>query len=233
MRKIFALALIFMAIGAALTEILRPQAEESQVVRVEETPSQPTRLAFGGLQTLPERRRLNMIEIKDSKESTQDPLEVAKQYLAAHDGEVQLQAHHRLQPTLFKNPLGSKVKYSIYQGKLPIIGLDIGIGLSREMEVRSFENGYRPLNRLDVKSLYVLDTKGIVDRLPSQRYQAQVNADEMLTKVLVAIPGRDTPELAYVVSAKEVGEAKDRPVQLLVRATDGLVLKINYARSEF
>lgn len=157
------------------------------------------------------------------------PLEVANAYLEAHKSLWKIQQHHQLRPVEFRTPLGSKVKYSVFQGNIPVLEMGIEIQLDRNLNVTQVQNSYRPIAEVNLKTP-ALTAAEVVEK-NGDRYQLEEESS-ILSPVLYSRLGDAAPELAYVVSVKEKGQ-ESHSFQILFRASDGQVLSKSIARTEF
>lgn len=157
------------------------------------------------------------------------PTDIANEYLSGHKALWKIQPFHALHPVEFRTPLGTKVKYSVFQGEVPIVDMEIEIQLDRNLNVSNVQSNYRPLEMAAVKNP-ALSAEDIVNR-NSDRYETEGEA-KLTPPVLFARPGNATPELAYLVSVRDKSQAS-RSVQILFRASDGQVLSKSVSRAEF
>lgn len=166
--------------------------------------------------------------------SGSDPVEVTREFLNAHREEWKLQTYHELRPVEHRTPLGSQVKYAVYQDGIPIVGLAIDFRLAANLQILEVDNRYQSLERLDLDSLQILNEEEISETALGKQYRPDPGVSNQFSKVLVVVPGQNTPELAYVAAVREQTlDSKSRPVKLLLRATDGQILKKSFSRAEF
>lgn len=170
--------------------------------------------------------------VSDSAPKETDPVKAALEYIEEHRETWNIRSHHELRPSLTSSPLGAAVRFDVLQDGLAVSGLSITIHLGRNNEVRSVDNMYRPLEPTDLSQsmLTAEEAAGLV----GERYLASEDGAEP-GMVLYANPSAQSPEPAYSMSMVELsnGGATRRPVSLLVRASDGQILDIAYARTEF
>jgi hypothetical protein len=158
-----------------------------------------------------------------------NPIEVATEYLEEHREEWNLQPYHDFRAVEFHTPLGTKVKFSVYQSDVPIVEMGIQMEIGRDLTVLNVQNKYQPIAKADI-DLRGLDAEQILGK-NSGRYEAD-GESKLPPPVLFVRPGSRQPELAYLLSVKDRG-LDSRPVQILFRASDGQVLAKTLSRSEF
>lgn len=157
------------------------------------------------------------------------PLDVAKNFLEAHRAEWGLQPYHDFRPVEFSNPLGTKVKFSVYQSGVPIVDMGIQIEIGRDLSVKGVQNNYRPLAKADL-SLRNLSAQQLMDRNQG-RFELD-GPTSSLSPVLFARPGKAEPEVAYLIPVRD-RRKNSASVQVLFRASDGQVLGKSFDRVEF
>ena len=163
------------------------------------------------------------------------PQEVADNYLKKHRETFNIQPFHAPRSEVFRSPIGSKVRYTFTQSGLPIIGMEIQIRMDSNLVVEKVTNNYRPLKKVDLESLDSLSQETMREIAESNQYEEDLGgAKREYNRVLVPVSGSDTPEVAFVAPVKErLPGNRTRPVQLLLRASDGQVLKKSFSRAEF
>ena len=148
----------------------------------------------------------------------------AQEYVDAHRKTLRIGDHHRLVPQLDQNPLGTVVRYQVYEKNLPIMGMDITVHFSSRGSITQLENHYRALEPVsDEKTI----SEERILKLVTDRYGYQPT-DHPISHILYAGSENDTaPTRAYVI---QVRLSSGRPMQLMVRATDGLLLSRVFTR---
>jgi hypothetical protein len=179
--------------------------------------------ALPGSPFLPQTRQPSM---ESGRYST--PFESAREYLEAHREEWGLKAYHEFRPVEYRTPLGSYIKFSVFENGIPILNLDIEMELDKSLKVTTVKNNYRDISRTVARE--ALPFTDIVKRVEAE-YQT-LTQDETQRPVLFVGEMSATPELAYVLDAKEKNGAR-RPVQLVIRASDGTILTQSFSRTEF
>lgn len=220
MRKLFVFSAMLLAFYIALQELQDPWKTRPRPVVAESAGGRPEQLALPSIQ-LP-LRAPSMTKAKKTA------METADAYLNDHQAEWKIQPFHQLRPEEFKTPLGTKIKYSVFQGQVPVIDMGVEIQLDRNQNVIDVQNQYRPLEKADMDNLLSLEE--IVDR-NSERYE--LHGEERLSPpVLFVRSGSNVPEAAYLISVKD--KTRDaRSVQILFRASDGHIISKSVSRSEF
>jgi len=159
------------------------------------------------------------------------PQGITDRYLMEHGEELGLKPWHELRPSVFQTPLGARVNYQVFQDGLPILGAELHMRLGRDNVVH-LENQYLPLEKVDVNPKDAIDTAQVHELMKVSNYLPDPSVGTEPAKILVPVQGTNRAELVYVVSAREPGGSR-RPVQVLLRASDGQVLGKNYSRMEF
>jgi hypothetical protein len=133
------------------------------------------------------------------------PLDVADQFVKAHREEWQLQPYHELRGSLLLSPeIGTKVKYSVYQDGVLILGLDIEVDVGSDLKVQAFQNNYRPVVHIDFQKNRYLTAE-------------QVAGKASVEKMLYVNSVSAIPELVYFIRMDEVWKG-------MFRARDGKML---------
>lgn len=169
--------------------------------------------------------RRNRIE-----EKSRTALEVADDYIEAKRKEWGIREHHDLVASVFKTPIGARVKYSVFQEGIPIVGLEIRIRLGRDLSIQAVNNKYVPLEKAQIKSHDFLTGREVLENWQSSLLRPDKTHSRKLDKVLVYLAGNESPELAFVVPGRD---RMNRAVQILLRARDGQTLMTSYSRAEF
>ena len=155
-------------------------------------------------------------------------LKVASDYLDLHKREWQLREYHRVRGIVFVNPLGARVKFSIYQDEIPLQDMSFEFQIGRDLTIDSITNHYRPVEKFDVEKSKVLPFEEMKLNL-SRTFEL---GGTEYAQILVVPNGAQKPELAYVFSVKDrVDPTKSYDV--VVRASDGMQLLKTTPRVEF
>ena len=159
--------------------------------------------------------------------------EKAQHYLDAHRTDLGIKPYHELRAVEFQSPLGTQVKFSVFQDNIPVIGLGIELQVSPSGLVSISDNQYPDVSQAETPKEKILTFESVL-KLHEQDYQIMEGAipTQELSTFWFMRPGTNTPELAYVLSLRERNEEK-KQVQVVFRATDGQILSRQYARSEF
>ncbi len=194
------------------------------------------RQAAVGSWNLPARESANVEEAtapaNDRPVAAEDtPQAITDRYLMEHGEELGLKPWHEMKPSVFQTPLGARVTYQVFQDGLPILGAELRMRLGRDNVVH-LESQYLPFERADVNPVSAIGTAQVQDLMKASNYLPDPSVGTEPARILIPVQGTNRAELAYVVSAREPGGSR-RPVQILLRASDGQVLGKNYSRMEF
>ena len=140
-----------------------------------------------------------------------------------------VQDFHELRPVVTEGPMGSRVKYSVYQDGLPIVGMEILVELDESHGVLNVENGYQSVRKVDVTQPGLSSEEAIARNSP--RYEMDPVSTAGVSTILFYGSGMDEPELSYVVPVRERDGGAS--AQIIFRASDGQVLGRQNSRSEF
>lgn len=162
----------------------------------------------------------------------ESPEEIARKYLEDHGEELGLRSYHEMRPSIFQTPLGARVTYQVFQDGVPVIGSEIRLQIGRNHNVMDLDNRYVPLERVDLSAHGGLDHGQVQELMRISNYLPDPSVGDEPARVLYPVPGTNRAELAYVVSAREPSGSR-RPIQVLLRASDGQVLGKNVSRAEF
>lgn len=230
MKKAFFITIVLATFLAVLYQTLQIGTPVRRMSKKGEHDLNRVALASVGTQAvgLPAKRVMQAL-LPDSP-LTVSLVDVANNFLNARRQEWQIQDHHELRPAVHESPLSTEVKYAVYQDGVPIVGLEIRIRIGKGTEVESVDNRYLPLKKVDVNDVLLSEANETVERLRSLGYAVDNKAQGEWSRVLVPVEGTDVPEVAYVITARDM---RRRSVELLVRATDNQILRRMYPRSEF
>ncbi len=164
--------------------------------------------------------------------AVESPEEIGQKYLQDHFDELGLKSYHEMRPSIFQTPLGARVTYQVFQDGVPVVGSEIRLQIGRNHDVMDLDNRYVPLERVDLSAHGGLDNGQVQELMRVSNYLPDPSVGDEPARVLYPVPGTNRAELAYVVSAREPSGSR-RPIQVLLRASDGQVLGKNVSRAEF
>lgn len=154
-----------------------------------------------------------------------DPIAVATQILEAHRATWELRDYHSFEAEAYTNPLSTLVRFQVYQGKVPVLGMNIEIELDRDLKTKRVTPLYKAIEKLETTPTLAPQ---LVSRI-STRYETSLESLVKASPVIYYNPDVGSAELAFVV--RTVDKQLARPAQILVRAADGQILKKNYPRA--
>jgi hypothetical protein len=160
-----------------------------------------------------------------------DVKQIADEHVEAHREEWGIQAHHDLRMSYtYAGPLGSVVKYKVYQGDLALTGMDVEVRVGNDRTVKGVQVHYFPAKEVDL-SAPALSEQEIVDSV-ADRFE-QVPGQSASTQMLFmpSAPGSQAV-LAVAMTVRRKGAETSEPVQAIFRASDGQILDLTVARSE-
>lgn len=228
MRKYFFLVVMLLAIYLGIQEVaqigMTPQISESapDISHGSIAPLGAAKLALPHARSEQE---------PSMKKGTGDPtIDAAQAYLLEHKGEFNLQEHHDFRPHVFTNPLGSTVRFDVFQDGLPLLGAYIDVEMDANRDISSVTSHYEPYPRVDTANKEVLSMEEIRVKMP-ERY-GSIAGEAPSLMLLPGVAGGGELELVYVMRFADK-EMNGRPVQILFRATDGQMLRKSVARAEF
>jgi Zn-dependent metalloprotease len=160
--------------------------------------------------------------IDSPKENAQ---KVADEFLSGHRDEWQIQSYHELKADVFPNSEGTKVKYTVFQDGIPIVGMNIIVEVGADHQILSVTNGYHPVARADLEENAALPAEEIASALGDQ-YTIQPGTIAHSQRVLFFQPDLDEVELAYTLPLIPNQGNQAPVVQATVRASDGEILQI-------
>lgn len=150
-------------------------------------------------------------------------IEIINFYLEKNRKDFNLQPYHEFRPVSLSSPEGTFVKYEVYQDGIWIWGMDLQFQLDDKDEIIEKKINYKPIEKLYFNEK---DFSDVASLLPN-RYK--VNPVVGPSKIIFT--ETQEPTLAYVVRAFE--KQKQKSLQLIVRASDGLILKKLVNSGEF
>ena len=226
MKRFILGALALMAGYYLLLSGQEPQSQESLVVMPREA----------SLASIPERRTTAVtpaVAIAEEDLGETEARRVADEHIEAMRDQWGIKPYHDLHwENTYSSPLGRVVKYKVYQGDLPLVGMDVEVRVNREAKVADTAVHYTPVEEADL-SQPSLTEQDILDSV-SNRYEAV--SGSTATPVLF-IPTSAVasfgPELAIAMTVRRRDVAGSEPVQAIFRARDGQILDLTVARAEF
>jgi hypothetical protein len=155
---------------------------------------------------------------------------VADDYIDTHREEWGIQAHHDLRyDYTYANPLGTLVKYKVYQGDFVVQGMDVEIRLDREGGVKDAAVHYVPAKEVDLNAP-ALSAEEIVDSV-GDRFESVPGQTANTPLIFTPSAPNSQPVLAIAMTVRRKGG--NEPVQAIFRASDGQILDLTVARGEF
>lgn len=225
MRKYFFLMMIATAVYLGIQEFRNEAGLISDQAQIESVPGP----SAPQLAAVPPGPRLPGLTTSEEAVSEDPVIRAAQNYLLKHKDELNLQDHHHLRPQVFSSPLGSTVRFDVYQDGLPLLGAYIDVEMDADRQISSMTSHYEPYERVETETKEVLSMEEIRTKLPV-RYGSL--AGEAPSLMLLPSGAGSNVELVYVMRFSDK-EQNGRPVQILFRATDGQILRKSMARTEF
>jgi hypothetical protein len=217
------LGVIVIAIGLGLSDLVQFSREpQTQVSPTSE--QNPQQIEVNPTVPVPVQELRNPAgQIRSTR-----PIEIARLYLEEHRKQWKLQDHHQFVPQESMSPLGSRVRFGIYQDGIQVLGMGIELMVKSTGEVREISNDYVPLHRWtgDVKDFVSEDS---ISAKLKDSYE--LDSSVPISRALVPVPVSHDVEAVLVVSAKKIGRSETQT--LLVRASDGQILNKAVPRKEF
>lgn len=178
---------------------------------------------------LPERRSVSERVNSEANWPGDTALEIAGAYLDAHREAWNIQPYHQMKPELVENPLGSLVKFAVYQGETPVMGMQIQVRIGLRGEIQDVLSDYKPIPEADLNQP-MLRADEILAGV-SNRFEAVAEGVPAVPVIYVA-PGDSGPVAALAMTVRKAGSG-EQPVQAIFRASDGQILDLTMARAEF
>jgi len=167
-----------------------------------------------------EEKRMEVLSVKATQQ-TGPKFETIKQ--------LKTQEYHEVQRESFDSPLGKTIVYSFSQEGIPIVGMAIRMRQESNGTLVEEENTYRPIPKIPVNR-QVLEEQANQIKETSSRYDLSSLSPESL--VILIREGIDEGELAFTATSTDKLRS-NHPVQVVVRADDGKILRKSFSRKEF
>lgn len=161
-----------------------------------------------------------------------DSLLTANEYIELNRKALGIQKHHDLKPLIYSNPLGTNVKYTVFQDNIPVVGMGLLVRVGRDNSVLGIEHDYRPLEKADTAPSQKLSPDEIISQA-NNRYALADKDLNSIPIILYAAPNSTKPQLAYVMRVVDQNASKPRVLQIVFRVEDGQILARSQARAEF
>lgn len=145
-----------------------------------------------------------------------------------------IQEHHRLKAESRRSPMGTFVSFKVYQGNIPVIGMQLDFRVNRLGNVTEVFNGYKPVNEVRVE----LDHKKTVEEvLQIQQHQYGAAAGALLqstySSVIWVEPYSMQAHLGYVIPVISKPKKSEVPERAIFSVTTGQLLARELPKSEF
>lgn len=163
------------------------------------------------------------LTLEEGQSVPQRTIDLTNFYLEKHRRDLNLQPYHEFRPAYFGSPDSSYVRYDVYQDGIWVWDMHLIFTVNEKGEITQKNIQYSPIEKLYFN---VKDFENLKEVLP-EKYKIKTLSEP--TKVIFT--ETSDPTIAYVVEAIE--KQSKKPLQLIVRATDGLVLKKIRKRAEF
>lgn len=150
---------------------------------------------------------------------------VADTYVSDHRASWGVREYHELRGEEFPGPLGTEVRYKVYQDGLEVMGLELRVEVDANGSVTETGNNYLPMARADLSQPELAPDEAI--RRSGVADGDVASAAMSARRVLFAGPGAEEPELGFAVS---LDNDPNGPSSAIVRASDGQPLARNFAR---
>lgn len=235
MRKYLIASIVLLALFLGIEEVREKYGNGGSTA----TNTDVTQPLFGGITPSAPRKRNQTLEFfqpnhEGDVSSEASLIELARTYLEAHNDEFKVQPHHQLKGHLFTSPIGNTVRFDVYQDGLPLFETFIDVEIDGQRQISSVTSHYDAFPRVDTQRAKILSQEEIQSKL-SSRYVVKTGE----TPSMMLLPtgqGRDV-EIVYVMQFTDREISGRNPmgnhVQLLLRASDGQILKKSFARVEF
>lgn len=223
MNRIKWLVVIGIASGIALVFVFMPPERPRAIRKI--APRVVSRSSIH----LPQRRqeRLVLLSVSDSAMATDnDVLRAADNYLASQNTR-RITEEHRAVGRVTRSPLGSVVRYDIYQGLLPVVGMRIEVHVDHALKVTKTDWNYRPIAAVELEEGGPALYDHVKSRLPNG-YELRKDRSGY-SEIIYELFQQGRGEHAVVVPV--VNEHKI-PMSLILRASDGAVLGAEMPRYE-
>lgn len=156
-----------------------------------------------------------------------DILKVADGFIQRQIEDQKIRKEHQVRGQVFRTPFGSAVKYTVFQGDIPVVGMHIEVRLDLKLSITKVVWNYYPIDSVEIER----SGRETYDRLT-----AQLPAGYLLRK--------DEPgfsEIIYVVQPHAIGEHSvvvsvlnehKQPMRIILRARDARLLAAEAPRRE-
>jgi len=173
---------------------------------------------------------LDVAQALNAEVSDTDVRLAADEYVEAHREEWGIQAHHDLRyDYTYANPLGTLVKYKVFQGDLALQGMDVEVRVGRDHGVKDVAVHYVPAKEVDLNAPS-LSAEEIVDSV-EDRFEQVPGQTASTSMIFTPSAAGSQPVLAIAMTMRRKGGTE--PVQAIFRASDGQILDLTVARGEF
>ncbi len=166
------------------------------------------------------KRVINSFNIKKRR----DILELANNYIEKNRLSLGIREYHKLSPTLYRSPLGTSIKYSVYQDELPIIGFEFLLDFDDKNNLISLKKRYFPVEKVEFRvPLSDEQLEFIFNQNGLKKENSHVS--------YVLVPKGEELELAISFSGRLL--KNNQKTNLLISVNSGKILFRTFPRKEF
>jgi len=150
---------------------------------------------------------------------------VADNYVAERRSSWGVREYHELRGEEYPGPMGTEVRYKVYQDGLEVMGLELRVEVDSAGATAETGNNYLPMGRADLSQPELAPDEAV--RRSGIVEETDVASAAMSAhRVLFAGSGSDEPEVGFSVSF----DGDTGASSAIVRAADGQPLARNFAR---
>ncbi len=153
--------------------------------------------------------------------------EIAHRFVETNRELWGVQPHHELRAEIAENPLGTLVRYKVFQGDYELIGMEIQLRVTRALEVKDVQMQYRPVAEADLGQPVMA-----MDQMESTIESRFEKVAEAVAPVLYVPRDGSVPVPAFAMTVRRK-TGSQASVQAIFRASDGQVLDLTVPRAEF
>ncbi len=189
----------------------------------------PSKGSLGSASMLPAAR--DRVRDESFIDPEQVALEKANEYLKSHREEWHIQSFHELRSEMETSPLGHSVRYDVYQDGIPVLASAILVQIDLRGNA-SATIDYQAIEKIDLANAKMMPFEEALNNLSDKFGEDPAVPATPRKVILINRTTQQAPfgELAYLVSV--IDKTHGTPLELVLRASDGQVLKKVFGRSE-
>ncbi len=177
---------------------------------------------------------LQPISKANSLENRERALSLAHQFIVRNSEQFPIRKHHQLVAETFINPLGTRVRYQIFQNEIVVVGLNIDLQVGGSGKIKIISNNYNPIEKVEIDRRKWLTIEKILQTQKGSFIPTDLGFPSVSEPVIIwTAPYSSKGQLGYVVSVFDSKAKHKVSGQVVFSVNSGQLLARHIPRSEF